>query len=140
MLQRDSDKVVEHTKSHADREVLLPDAALEIIDVARAYQEEHGCRSEYIFSTSKDPLSYREINLLLRRYCGRLDILYRSSHKSRKTYISTLIDAGININSVRSYAGHADERTTYSCYCFDRTPERFKKEQLERALALNSKV
>ena len=27
MLQRDSDKVVEHTKSHEDREVLLTDAA-----------------------------------------------------------------------------------------------------------------
>lgn len=136
MLQRDRDKVVEHTKSYSDRAVLLPQTALEIINTAKAYQDEHNCKSEFVFSTTKHPLSYREVNLLLRRYCKRLDILYRSSHKSRKTYISSLIDAGININSVRSYAGHADERTTYSCYCYDRTPERFKKEQLERALSL----
>ena len=135
MLQRDSDKVVEHTKSHEDRAVLLPQAAIEIIDVARAYQEKHNCSSEYIFSITEKPLRYRETNVLLEKYCNKLGILYRSSHKSRKTYISALIDAGININTVRSYAGHADERTTYFNYCFDRTPDAEKKERLERALA-----
>lgn len=135
MLQRDSRRVVEHTKSHEDREVLLPQAALEIIDIARAYQDEHDCRSEYIFSITEDPLRYRETNELLEKYCDRLGILYRSSHKSRKTYISALIDAGININTVRSYAGHADERTTYFNYCFDRAPDTEKKMLLEKALA-----
>lgn len=134
MLQRDSDKVVEHTKSHEDRDVLLTDAALDIIEVARVYQEEHGCIGEYIFSTTEDALSYAETNILLKKYCKRLDILYRSSHKSRKTYISSLIDAGININTIRSYAGHADERTTYFNYCFDRAPDAEKKMLLEKAL------
>ena len=134
MLQRDSDKVVEHTKSHEDREVLLTDAALELIEVARAYQEEHGCKGEYILSTTDDALSYAETNILLRKYCKKLNILYRSSHKSRKTYISSLIDAGININTIRSYAGHADERTTYFNYCFDRAPDAEKKKLLEKAL------
>jgi len=134
MLQRDSDKVVEHTKSHEDRDVLLTDAALDIIEVARAYQEEHGCKGEYIFSTTEEALSYAETNILLKKYCKRLNILYRSSHKSRKTYISSLIDAGININTIRSYAGHADERTTYFNYCFDRAPDAEKKMLLEKAL------
>ena len=134
MLQRDSDKVVEHTKSHEDRAVLLTDAALELIEVAREYQEEHGCKGEYIFSTTEDALSYAETNILLKKYCKRLNILYRSSHKSRKTYISSLIDAGININTIRSYAGHADERTTYFNYCFDRAPDAEKKMLLEKAL------
>lgn len=135
MLQRDSEKIVEHTKSHEDRQVLLTDAALELIEVARAYQEEHGCKGEYIFSTTDKALSYAETNILLRKYCKRLGILFRSSHKSRKTYISSLIDAGININTVRSYAGHADERTTYFNYCFDRAPDTEKKMLLEKALA-----
>lgn len=43
--------------------------------------------------------------------------------QSGKTYISSLIDVGINIDTVRAYAGHADERTTYLSYCFDRRPE-----------------
>ena len=134
MLQKDTGKVVEHTKSHEDREVLLPDAALEIIEVARAYQEDHGGKGVYIFSMTEEALSYAETNILLKKYCKRLDILYRSSHKSRKTYISSLIDAGININTVRSYAGHADERTTYFNYCFDRAPDTEKKMRLEKAL------
>ena len=134
MLQKDTDKVVEHTKSHEDREVLLTDAALELIEVSRAYQEEHGGKGEYIFSMTEEALSYAETNILLKKYCKRLDILYRSSHKSRKTFISSLIDAGININTIRSYVGHADERTTYGSYCFDRTPDTEKKMLLERAL------
>jgi integrase len=83
---------------------------------------------------TEEALSYAETNILLRKYCKRLDILYRSSHKSRKTYISSLIDAGININTIRSYAGHADERTTYFNYCFDRAPDAEKKMLLEKAL------
>ena len=80
-------------------------------------------------------MKYREVNALLKKYCKSADILYRPSHSSRKTYISSLIDAGININTVRSYAGHADERTTYFNYCFDRTPDAEKKQLLEKALA-----
>ena len=75
------------------------------------------------------------MNALLKKYCESAEILYRSSHSARKTYISSLIDAGININTVRSYAGHADERTTYWNYCYDRTPDAEKKKLLERALA-----
>ena len=135
MLQKDTDKVVDHTKSHEDREVILVDGALELVEIARAYQEEHGCKSEYIFSTTDKPLKYREVNALLKKYCKGAEILYRSSHSARKTYISSLIDAGININTVRSYAGHADERTTYWNYCYDRTPDAEKKRLLERALA-----
>ncbi|MBR0374748.1 MAG: tyrosine-type recombinase/integrase [Mogibacterium sp.] len=78
---------MEHTKSHEDREVLLPSAALELVDTARAYQEKHNCKSEYIFSTTELPMSYKEVNILLKKYCERLGILYRSSHKLRKTYI-----------------------------------------------------
>ena len=135
MLQKDTDKVVDHTKSHEDREVILVDGALVLVEIARAYQEEHGCKSEYIFSTTDKPLKYREVNALLKKYCESAEILYRSSHSARKTYISSLIDAGININTVRSYAGHADERTTYWNYCYDRTPDAEKKKLLERALA-----
>lgn len=135
MLQKDTDKVVDHTKTHEDREVILTDGALELVEIARTYQEEHNCKSEYIFSITKKPLKYREVNALLKKYCESAEILYRSSHSARKTYISSLIDAGININTVRSYAGHADERTTYWNYCYDRAPDAEKKQLLERALA-----
>ena len=135
MLRRDTDEVVEHTKGYEDRELLLPQAALEIIEIAAAYQREHGIKTEYVFSLTSDPLKYNEINALYRKYCDKAGIPYRSSHKSRKTYISTLIDAGININTIRGYVGHSDERTTYNSYCFDRTPDNEQKKKLEEALA-----
>ncbi len=36
------------------------------------------------------------------------------------TYISNLIDFGLNINMIRGQVGHEDERTTYHNYCFNR--------------------
>ena len=64
-----------------------------------------------------------------------MGIEVKSSHKSRKTVISSMIDANMNINTIREMAGHADERTTYNNYCFDRSTEDERIEQMERALA-----
>ena len=136
MLRRDGREIVEHTKTYDDREVTLTDYAIELIDTARTYQKENGIETEFIFSVCSEPLRYNEINILLRRYCARADIPYRSSHKARKTYISALIDAGININTVRALAGHADERTTYFNYCYDRATDEYKRKLIEEALQI----
>ena len=134
MVRRDCGEIVEHTKTHVDRDVILTDSAIDLIETARMYQEKNGIKTEYIFSVFEEPLRYNEINILFKRYCARADIPYRSSHKARKTYISALIDAGININTIRELAGHADERTTYSCYCYDRATDEYKKKLIEKAL------
>ena len=134
MVRRDSSEIVEHTKTYEDRDVILPEAAVKLIDTARNYQMRNRIDTEFIFSVTKDPLRYNEINILLKKYCARADILYRSSHKARKTYISALIDGGVNINTVRAMAGHADERTTYFNYCFDRATDEYKKSLIEKAL------
>ena len=135
MLRRDNKSVTNHTKTNEDREILLTEAALDLIAIAKEYQVQHGIDTEYIFSVTEEPLRHTEINILLKRYCIKAGIPYRSSHKARKTYISTLIDAGVNINTIRSFAGHSDERTTYQCYCYDRSTEEDKRQLLESALA-----
>lgn len=89
----------------------------------------------YIFSVDEDPLSYYSVRHLYTRCCKELGILDRSSHKARKTFISTLLDGGVNINTVREMVGHADERTTYNNYCFDRSTEEEKILLIEKALA-----
>ena len=59
-------------------------------------------------------------------------------HKIRKTYISTLIDnENININYIRQMVGHADERTTYSNYCFNRKPKDMTENEMEKALVMH---
>ena len=137
MFRFEEKEVVEFTKCHNEgRYVILTSAAKELIAAAKKYQQEHGMPDDgYIFAVNEDPLSYYSVRHLYTRCCKELGILDRSSHKARKTFISTLLDGGVNINTVREMVGHADERTTYNNYCFDRSTEEEKILLIEKALA-----
>ena len=138
MLRRDTNQVVEHTKTeYGDRQVLLTETAKKIIACAKARQEELGVDSEgYIFSINGKPILARVIDDLYKKYCKKAGIIQKSSHKARKTYISSLLDAQVNINTIREMVGHADERTTLGNYCFDRKAEDEKKILIEKALSI----
>lgn len=124
-------KVKDDTKGRfGDRYVPLTDDAVILINEARKRQLEQGAPSTgYIFSMSDDPAPYGEIRKTFYKYCEEAGMLPRSSHKSRKTVISTLIDYGVNINTIREMMGQKDERTTYGNYCFDRK-DRDERHQL----------
>lgn len=81
------------------------------------------------------PLSPRSVTSLYNKYCDKLDIIHKTSHKTRKTFISALIDGKVNLNTIRELVGHADERTTLKNYCFDRNTEEGRQKQIENALA-----
>lgn len=138
MLRRDTNQIVEHTKTeYGDRQVLLTETAKEIIACAKARQKELGVDSEgYIFSITGKPILARVIDDLYKKYCKKAGIIQKSSHKARKTYISSLLDAQVNINTIREMVGHADERTTLGNYCFDRKDEDEKKLLIEKALSI----
>lgn len=120
---------------YEDRYVLLTDDAYEIIGMARKrQQEEHVSDSGYIFSMTPEPAPYSEIRKTFIKYCNRAEILPRTSHKSRKTVVSNLLDSGVNVNTVREMLGHLDERTTFNNYCFD------TKEESERRKAINNSL
>lgn len=136
MYRYETKEVVNHTKGFEDRKVLLTKKAREILDTAQDYQAQQGfSASGYIFSCGETPLSEAAVSNLYKKYCKQIGIVHKSSHKSRKTYISSLIDGQININTIREMVGHADERTTYNSYCFDRHTELEKQMQIEQALA-----
>lgn len=128
-------EIVEHTKSVAgDRQIYLTKEALHVIETAKRFQQENGYDSTgYIFSIDGQPLIYHNINKAYKRYCERLGIAYRSSHKVRKTFISTLLD-NMNHETVRVIAGHADLQTTYNSYFYDRSTEKETKDDLETVL------
>lgn len=138
MLRRDTNQIVEHTKTeYGDRQVLLTETAKEIIACAKARQKELGVDSEgYIFSITGKPILARVIDDLYKKYCKKAGIIPKSSHKARKTYISSLLDAHVNINTIREMVGHSDERTTLGNYCFDRKDEDEKKLLIEKALSI----
>jgi site-specific recombinase XerD len=94
-----------------------------------------GLNSEFIFIDKQEQRIHKyAVDKRIRKYCKYIGISPKSMHKARKTYISTLIDAGVNINTIRSLAGHESEETTYKNYCFDRMVDKQKEDLLERAL------
>lgn len=136
MLRRDTSTIVNHTKTDCgDREVYLTQKARKLITTAKEYQKNMGLDSNgYIFSVSGEPLPEHAVAYLYRKYCKKMGIIQKSSHKARKTYISSLIDGQININTIREMAGHSDERTTLKNYVFDRSTPAEKKAKIEAAL------
>ena len=129
--------VVPYTKgTYGDRYVVLTSKAKELIEKAHQRQIECGVSScGYIFSMTDDPAPYGAVRKCYEKYCKEIGIKLKSSHKARKTYISTLIDAGVNINTVRELAGHTDEQTTLHNYCFDRSERSERVARIEKALS-----
>ena len=122
-----------------DRYVPLTDDASSLIETARSRQIKEGVNSSgYIFSMTEDPLPYSELRKTFIKYCNEADILPRSSHKARKTVISTLIDDGVNINTIREMMGQKDERTTYGNYCFDRKDKSARQQLINQSLCRSS--
>lgn len=136
-VERDLHKVKEGLKGNSvERWVTLSSEALNIINEAKRRQMDAGVSTDgYIFSLTEEHLSYRALSECFRRYCKRAGINYRSSHKARKTFISTLLDSGVNLNTVRELVGHKDEQTTLNSYYYDRRTSEEKREIIDSALS-----
>ena len=137
MVRYPGGEILDSTKgTYGDRTVPLTPRALELIDIARKKQDESGQTDmEYIFVMTGEPINtYLAIQKAFTKYCKQLEITQRSPHKARKTYISELIDSGININTVRAIAGHRDEHTTFNNYCYDRKTRSERNAQVIAAI------
>ena len=129
--------VIPRTKSlQGNRNVYLTTAARDILEQIRQCNESKGYdNTGYIFLNENGRVTAPSLNKRIRRYCRKIGIPEKGMHKIRKTYISTLIDAeDININYIREQVGHADERTTYGNYCFNRKPKSLTAQSMEKAL------
>lgn len=131
-------KDVEHTKTSAgDRNIYLTERARYILNILQNWNANHGFSTEdFIFTSSKGRPRESGINYRLKKCCKLANIPARSQHKIRKTYISTLIDnPDLNINFIRSQAGHESEKTTYQSYCFNRKTDLQTEMAMETALS-----
>ena len=129
--------VIPRTKTiQGNRNVYLTTTARDILDQIHRCNEEKGYdNTGYIFLNENGRITAPSLNKRIRRYCRKIGITEKGLHKIRKTYISTLIDAeDININYIREQVGHADERTTYGNYCFNRKPKSLTAQSMEKAL------
>jgi integrase len=130
-------KIVEHTKTKAgNRRVILTEAAKELIEKAKALNEANGFfDDDYIFINERGRVHFKAIDSRVKKYCRKAGISEKSIHKIRKTYISTLIDANLNIDQIRRLVGHESEQTTYQCYCYNRLTDTQTMDLVNKALA-----
>ncbi len=136
MYRNGTDDVIDDTKgTFGDRYVFLTDKAISLLEEVDKRKNELNVNNEYIFSLDDKPLSYYALKKLYPSYCDKLGIISKSSHKARKTFISALIDGGVNLNTVREIVGHNDERTTLNCYCYDRNNDEEKRKMIQLALS-----
>lgn len=130
-------KIVEYAKSEDGyRDVYLTDTARGIIEVAKMMNEENKEKNQgnFIFCKNGKNINHYSIQAMIKRGCEFINIDVKTSHKIRKTYISTLIDSGLNIDEIRRMVGHSDERTTYGNYCFNRLTNKQTEDAIEKAL------
>ena len=130
-------KVVPYTKSNAgDRKVYLNESAKKILRQIKETNIRYGYYDDgYVFikSQGKTRGTTKAFSKYLYDLCISSGVVAKSSHKIRKTYISSLFDQGININTIREQAGHEDERTSLNNYCFDQNTESVIETKLESA-------
>lgn len=131
-------KVVEFTKtSESDRYVYL---TYEVREQIKEVIEFHKINLTYdegfIFLKHGKRMDSSCLNQKLEKYCQKLGIPEKRIHKIRKTYISTLIDGGVNINEIRKLVGHTNEKTTLRNYCFNRK-DKFETEAMLELIIKN---
>lgn len=134
-------KPVNFTKSVAgDRKIYLVDEAMKIIDIIIStldnnYKNVPEYKQGFLFVKQDGFILPSNIDSVLVSYCKKLNISTKRSHKIRKTVISTLVDSGLNINTIREFAGHEDERTTFNNYTFNRLGNDGIENMLEKSLS-----
>lgn len=119
-------EIVEHTKTHTDRFVVLIPQALDILNSIPQ-------TSEFIFVRDTKRITARQISYVLEKYAERQGLKTKSTHKMRKTYASNLNANGVPLDAIREQLGHSDLHTTMK-YIFNPLTENETYELITKAL------
>ncbi len=126
-------RTVEYTKSRAGvREIILTDKAKEIVSTACAMHPDN----EYLFSHMGRQLTSSVCNNYLRNTCKAIGIEYRSVHKIRKTFATTLLNSGVDEVYVKTIMGHEDINTTRSHYYYCNKRKKDYENQIKSAIVI----
>lgn len=105
-------KVVEHTKTHSDRVVMLVPKAIALLNEIRLETAYELSGDGYIFMRDGNRITSRQAAYVLEKACSKLGIPVKSTHKIRKTVASRLSAGGVPVDSIRETLGHSNLQTT----------------------------
>lgn len=119
-------QIVDHTKTHTDRFVILIPKAQEIIGKIEP-------QGEYLFMRKGNRITSRQIAYVLEKYAERQGIATKSTHKMRKTYASNLNFHGVPLDCIREQLGHSNLQTTLT-YIYNPLTESETYDMISNAL------
>lgn len=121
-------EIREYPKTEAGiRTVYVPDAFKNVLDKLRSLTGDQ----EYMLSYSDGRnMKTEKVRKQLYIVCDKIGIRRRSPHKLRKTYISILLDNGVDKRLVQDVAGHAEIATSERNYHRNRKSDTKKEEIL----------
>ena len=83
------------------------------------FAEEYGFYDDgFVFCPNSRRIKSNAINQRIYDFCDKLGIPKKSAHKIRKTFISQMIVAGIDLDTVCRVSGHTDISTTFNSYTY----------------------
>ena len=126
--------VKEYPKSSAgDRYIVCPKAAEETIGGILKLNPD----GEYLFEEDGKRMYEQTFANTITWMCKALKIPQRSMHKIRKTYGTTLIDAGVDESVIIEQMGHSDINCTKQYYYFSNKGRDKKRDQIMRAIVFS---
>ena len=123
--------VQDHAKTAAGyRDIVVPPQTLDVIKAVRKLNP----FGEYVFMHKGKRMRGAAVNRHLGLVCDKVGISKRSSHKIRKTYGTTLLDAKVDDALVAAQMGHKDVATTRKLYYYCNSSEDNKRRQVSDAI------
>ncbi len=92
---------------------------------------------EYLFEENGKRLYEQTFANTITWMCKALKIPQRSMHKIRKTYGTTLFDAGVDESVIIEQMGHSDINCTKQNYYFSNKGRDKKRDQIMRAVVFS---
>lgn len=124
-------EVSENTKGRdGERNIILTQKAKQTLKMAKELSSD----SEYLFSKDGKRIESKQYTRCLYRICEQIDIPKRSMHKARKTYATTLLDAGVSPRIIMNQMGHTMIDTTEAYYHYNNKNVEQVKEILAQSI------
>ncbi len=113
-------KVKDGADGFGPRTIILTDNAIYILNLLKDYYKDVGIHSEWLFVSKRyGKMHERAVDMKIRKLCGDIGTVTKSTHKIRATYISLLASENVSWARIAKQVGHKQVTTTMNYYFHD---------------------